>query len=421
MAYWKWRILLATMVCYLFYYCGRLNLSVCMKPIMEEFGWNKTQMGFLVATLTTAYGAGQFINGNLTDRFGRVMMPLGAVVSCGANWAFSLAPEIGGWVQSAFGIATVTTAVFTTMCAFWAVNGYFQAMGMAPGGRLISNWWAGRERGRAMGLFTFAAALSNVTVYLVATWSADSLGWRAAFRYPVLLMALVAVVFYFLTRDHPSQVGLDSPHPPDVEGTQASNGWQRYAVALGNPSFLLAGVSIALHHVVRWGLLSFMVVFFMETRGWKIKNAGLVSTALPLGMAIGAASGGWISDRVFGGRRAKIISISLVMCAICVILIPSFAVTYLSAVCTLAVAGYMLYLCIGPYFALPADLLGYRSAGTGIGILNACAYSGAALGTVTIGWLSQEYGYPAGFGFMAACSVLGAIVIQFVREPTIEN
>jgi len=43
--YWKWRILLATMACYLFYYCGRFNLAICMKPISEEFGWDKAQRG----------------------------------------------------------------------------------------------------------------------------------------------------------------------------------------------------------------------------------------------------------------------------------------------------------------------------------------------------------------------------------------
>ena len=95
--YWKWRILLATMACYLFFYCGRFNLAICLKPIMNEFGWDKAQMGFLVSVLIISYGIGQFINGNLTDRFGRVLMPLGAIISCLANWAFSYASEFSGW------------------------------------------------------------------------------------------------------------------------------------------------------------------------------------------------------------------------------------------------------------------------------------------------------------------------------------
>ncbi|MDD2599721.1 MAG: MFS transporter [Kiritimatiellae bacterium] len=186
---WKWRILLATMACYLFYYCGRFNLAICLKPIMNEFGWDKAQMGFLVSVLIVSYGIGQFINGNLTDRFGRVLMPVGAIVSCLANWAFSYASEFSSFFASLIGITSTSAMTFGTMAVFWGINGYFQAMGMAPGGRLISNWWAHHERGTAMGLYTFAAAMANVTVFLLASATASAWGWRAAFRYPVLLMA----------------------------------------------------------------------------------------------------------------------------------------------------------------------------------------------------------------------------------------
>ena len=74
-------------------------------------------------------------------------------------------------------------------------------------------------------------------------------------------------------------------------------------------------------------------------------------------------------------------------------------------------SGYMLYLCIGPYFSLPADLLGPETAGTGIGLLNACAYGGAGAGTAIAGVLIEHFGYPVGFAFMAACAVAGAVVI----------
>ena len=432
MAHWKWRVLLATMVCYLFYYCGRLNLAICMKPLMDEFGWNKAQMGYMVSSLIVAYGLGQFINGNLTDRYGRVMMPLGAVVSCTANWAFSYAPEITGWLGGAFYFANTTSAVFCIMCLIWAVNGYFQAMGMAPGGRLISNWWADDERGKAMGLYTFASAMANVTVFVLATWAASNWGWRAAFRYPVLLMASVAIVFYTVTRDQPEQVGLTSPHRARPKHHEARNSWQRYAAAFRNTSFVFASLSIALHHVVRWGLLSFIPTFFMESFGWKIKEAGFVAAALPLGMALGAVSGGYISDHFLGGRRSTIIIVSLVLCAVAVVTLPALdglngsaagsAEISLStnaqrtAIVMLVLSGYMLYLCIGPYFALPADLLGSESAGTGIGMLNACAYAGAAVGTALTGWIIEVYDYAAGFWFMAGCAMLGALAIKQVRE-----
>lgn len=429
--YWKWRILLPTMACYLFYYCGRFNLAICMKPISEEFGWDKAQMGMLVSIYIWTYGIGQFLNGNLTDRVGRVMMPIGAVVSCAANWAFSFSPAVGTWLAAVFGVAEVTGMIFMVMGLVWATNAYFQAMGMAPGGRLISNWWPDDQRGRAMGLYTFAAAMANVTVFVLASLAADNWGWRAAFRYPVLLMAGVSIIFYLVTKDHPEDVGLQSPHRRD-KTDKPHGGLQRYVTALGNGKFVLSGCSIALHHIARWGLLSFIPIFFMETCDWNIKEAGLVAAALPLGMAAGALSGGYISDRFFAGKRSTVIAGSLFLCAACIIVLPSIAggaaiasdssqpalgsSTQLIAAAMLVVSGYMLYLCIGPYFALPADLLGTEMAGTGIGMLNAAAYAGAGFGTAMAGHLIESFGYTIGFWFMAACAILGGITICFVRR-----
>ena len=262
--YWKWRILLATMACYLFYYCGRFNLAICMKPISEEFGWDKTQMGLLVSLYIWTYGIGQFLNGNLTDRFGRVMMPIGAVVSCAANWAFSFAPIAGTKLAAFFSLAEGTGMIFMIMGLVWATNAYFQAMGMAPGGRLISNWWPDSQRGRAMGFYTFSSAMANVTVFVLASLAAEKWGWRAAFRYPVLLMAGVSIIFYCVTKDYPQQVGLESPHKNN-HTAKPQGGLHRYVTALGNLRFMLACFSIALHHIARWGLLTFIPIFFMET------------------------------------------------------------------------------------------------------------------------------------------------------------
>src|SRR5262245_3451483 len=72
--YWQWRVLLALMGCYLFYYTGRLAIGHAM-PLMEvDLGLSKERLGWLAGAALAAYGIGQAINGNLGDWLGGRLM-----------------------------------------------------------------------------------------------------------------------------------------------------------------------------------------------------------------------------------------------------------------------------------------------------------------------------------------------------------
>src|SRR5690606_14314821 len=86
----QWRVLLATMFCYLFFYTGRQTFGFAIPGIEEEFGISKANLGWASAAMLWAYALGQSINGNLGDKFGgRRLMSLGAILSCGLNWIVS--------------------------------------------------------------------------------------------------------------------------------------------------------------------------------------------------------------------------------------------------------------------------------------------------------------------------------------------
>ena len=51
-----------------FYFC-RNNLSVALPGLGAELHYSKTQLGTVLMALKLAYGAGQFINGQLAERF----------------------------------------------------------------------------------------------------------------------------------------------------------------------------------------------------------------------------------------------------------------------------------------------------------------------------------------------------------------
>jgi OPA family glycerol-3-phosphate transporter-like MFS transporter len=150
----QWKMLFAVMFCYLFFYTGRQNFGWAIQGISLEFDVTKQYIGWAGAAMLWAYGIGQFINGNLADKYGaRRMMVIGGLLSVLMNWATSFA------------------TAYWMVVTFWALNGFCQSLGWAPGSRLVSNWWGSNERGKAFGggcfVFRFCCSFWVVRYFIL--------------------------------------------------------------------------------------------------------------------------------------------------------------------------------------------------------------------------------------------------------------
>ncbi len=381
----QWRILLATMFCYLFFYTGRQSFAFAVPGIQAELGISKATLGLAGTCLLWAYVVGQAINGNLGDKFGgRRLMSLGAVVSCGLNWIVSFGTNV------------------TSLFVPWTINGYFQAMGWAPGSRVLSNWWSKTERGKVYGCYVFAAGMSSVLSYFTSLVVIDTfdLGWRWIFRLPVLLLLVGGVVYFFIVRDQPEDLGYpalqdrdDQETPlerrdPTVEALESSR--DRYRQVLGNCRFLTASIAIGFQSLARYGLLFWVPVHFLG-EDWKQSEDAWVSVALPVGMALGALAGGWLSDRLFRGVRWPLISLFMFLASI-----ASLAMYFIPksnhelGMSVLFLCGFFAYGSQPAFWALCPDLLGQQRAGTATGVMNFHAYLFAGIGEPLIGWLIEN-------------------------------
>jgi MFS family permease len=132
------------------------------------------------------FGLGDLVHGRLSDRFSaRRWVALGGVLTAACNWFTS------------FGHSMVTLMIP------WGINGFVNAMCYGPGIRLIAQWWPRRERGRALGTLGIFIGFAMLIMWLVTGWMAGAFGWRAAFRYPVLWIGFMSLVFWLLVRDKP--------------------------------------------------------------------------------------------------------------------------------------------------------------------------------------------------------------------------
>lgn len=411
----QWRMLLAAMFCYLFFYTGRQTFGFAIPGIQAEFGVSKETLGWVSAGLLWCYAVGQAINGNLGDKFGgRRVMSAGAVLSCAANWAVSFSTGV------------------LSLGALWGLNGYFQAMGWAPGSRLLSNWFGRHDRGRVFGFYVFAAGMASVLSFVTSLVVVHTLhlDWRWIFRLPVLLMLVGGVAFYLIARERPEDLGFKSPHDDAIDAEKAAQvaddetSWQRYKGVLKNWRLLVGGLAIGFQNAARYGLLIWVPVHFLGDNWAKapastaIIDPKWISIALPVGMAIGAATNGWVSDKIFGSKRY--LAIVLYMALATIVSLYMYTIprenVYLGLV-VLFLCGFFVYGPQSSFWALCPDLVGHKRAGTAIGVMNFFAYLFAGLGEPVIGkFMDAHHDTSLVFLIVAAASAASATVALFIRR-----
>jgi len=120
---------------------------------------------------------------------------------------------------------------------------------------------------------------------------------------------------------------------------------------------------------------------------------------------------GWVTDRVFAGRGARVATICMGLAAVSLLLfwkLPTHSLLLSTAL--LCAIGFFLY---GPQALVGIVVLNLatkRLAGTAIGFTSIFSYASTVLSGWGLGKLVQRYGWNAGFGSMLGFGVAGTIL-----------
>lgn len=415
---WQVRTFVTIWITYGSFYLCRANISFALPGLSQEYGYSKTLLGLLGTALFIMYSLGQFINGQLGDKYGaRKLVFVGMIFSALLNIAFSF------------------TTSFTFMMIIWGLNGYFQSMGWAPQVKTMANWFTVKQRGKWMGLMGSCYQIGNAYAWLLASYLAASYGWRSLFWVPAILFLVSSIHFVIRLRNAPEEVGL-----PPIErlrvmlekGEDVRRGADLTAapicavvkdehlgfaytckVCLTNPR--IWGVSIAFFclDIIRYGFFYWAPTFLIEAQGAAITSAGLTVAVLPLAGSAGAIVSGWATAKFFNDRRAPVICICLFGLALFSYLFytaPPGAWIW-SLVC-LAIVGFCTY---GPHVLMVGhaaqDFAGRKAAASAAGFIDGFGYIGAAMTGVFTGWLVENFGWTAGFYYWIIAALVAAFVM----------
>ena len=154
---------------------ARFLFGVVLKPVSEEFGWNRAQLTGAVMLAMIVLSICQPLVGILVDRIGAKKILVGGI--------------------ALLGVSLIPLSFATSLWQIYVLYGVLTSFGLAAASPVLATSIVGRwftqNRGLAMSVATSGSAFGQLLIVPVATWIMLVTSWQTTYR--VLAVALLAV------------------------------------------------------------------------------------------------------------------------------------------------------------------------------------------------------------------------------------
>ena len=307
---------------YAFLYWGRYNLTVAKNSLSDVVMPDgstlelitKADFGFIFGVGTVVYALAFLINGPLTDRIGgRKAMLIGGLGAMIANaslgvvtWMLLTSADPANW------------PIVPVFSAIYAMNMYFQSFGAVSIVKVNSNWFHVRERGGFSGIFGIMISSGIFFAFDVSqrvlSVAGDARWW--VFFAPAVALFIVLCIEFVLLKNTPKDAGLENFDAGDGRENESDEPLPTLQLLKGiltHPVILTVAFVEFCTGVLRNGVMHWFPIYAKEQIAvagdavdeWTffLKNWGLL---LMFAGILGGNIAGWISDKVFGSRRAPV-------------------------------------------------------------------------------------------------------------------
>jgi OPA family glycerol-3-phosphate transporter-like MFS transporter/OPA family sugar phosphate sensor protein UhpC-like MFS transporter len=178
-----------------------------------------------------------------------------------------------------------------------------------------------------------------------------------------------------------------------------------------NPWIWLLAIANFLIYTIRYAVVDWGPTFLTQQKHLDLSHAGWIVAGYEISGMCGALVGGWLTDRLFGGRGFRSCTFYMALCGVAVFLFWKVAgQSFLLNTILLCVTGFFVY---GPQCLLniaAANLATKRAAASAVGLVGLFGYLSTTLSGWGVGKLVDLYGWDALFQGMLIVAALGTIV-----------
>lgn len=365
-----------------------LSVAPLSPFLLESLSISRAQVGLLLPAVYLGGVLMALPAGWLTDRLGvRLSLVLGQ-----------------GLTGAMIGLAALDVG-FTTLLGLLFLAGFGWSVVNPATGRVILEWFPPRSRGFAMGVKQTGLTLGGIAGALTLPPIAVVAGWRGALAVAGAASLLSAALVGFAYRCPSGPL-----EPPQRERPRLAE----VGGFLVRPGLLVVfSCGLALS-IAQASVLAYLVIYATDVFRVSAVEAGRILALAQAGGTAARLASGFVSDRIFGGRRRPgMIITALIGAAIYLVLAVGGLVPPWLRVPLALIAGAGAFGWVGLYLALVAEVGGPRYAGLLTGVAVTFAWSGVLAGPPIFGLVLEATGsYTLPWLALSAATLLVAVLLS---------
>jgi len=398
---------------YILSFFHRFAPAAISSDLQQTFHATGAELGGLAATYFYVYTVMQIPTGILADTWGpRRVVTMGGVLAGIGSLLFGMADTL---VEASAGRLLVGLGVSVMFISMLKLN---------------AAWFHDRHFATMTGATILIGNVGSLLAAAPLAWALQYVSWRTAFVAVGGISLLLAMLTWWLVRDHPGKA--DLPSLRELEGKTAhpphtGHWYDGLKVILKNratwPGFWVnMGLSGTLFSFA--GLWA--VPFLRDAYGMDRAEAANHTTLLLAGFAVGAFFIGKLSDRI--GLRKPVMAVGALLYILCWL-------PLLSGMAMSGIMSYGLFLAMGlfaPSFVLTwacaKEVNPHALSGMATSVVNIGGFLGAAIMQPLVGWAIDRAhsshadtslgmgDYRAGIAILAGFTLMGLVATLFIRE-----
>ncbi|KAL2330289.1 hypothetical protein Fmac_017870 [Flemingia macrophylla] len=399
----RWVIVLLCFAAFLLCNMDRVNMSIAILPMSQEFNWNSATVGLIQSSFFWGYLLTQILGGIWADKLGgKLVLGFGVVWWSMATVLTPIAARIG-------------LPCLLIMRAFMGIG---EGVAMPAMNNMLSKWIPVSERSRSLALVYSGMYLGSVVGLAFSPVLIQNFGWPSVFY----SFGSLGSIWFALWLTKAYSTPKDDPDLGVEEKMLILEGNASTAPVSDIPWKLILSKApvwalIISHFCHNWGtfiLLTWMPTYYNQVLKFNLTESGLLCVLPWLTMAAFANIGGWIADTLV--RKGLSVTVVRKIMQSIGFLGPAFFLTQLSHVKTPAMAVLCMACSQGSDAFSQSGLysnhqdIGPRYAGVLLGLSNTAGVLAGVFGTAATGFILQRGSWNDVFKVAVALYIIGTLV-----------